>query len=52
MRSTPGGLKINASAQVINVCGSPIRRLYAADETTDGTIRYNYPVSGTAVLVV
>jgi succinate dehydrogenase/fumarate reductase flavoprotein subunit len=44
-----GGLKINTATQVINVNGSIIPRLYAAGETTGGTIGYNYPSAGTAI---
>lgn len=49
MHSTMGGLKINTAAQVINVNGEVIPRLYAAGETTGGTIGLNYPASGTAI---
>jgi len=49
IHSTMGGLKINTAAQVINVNGDVIRRLYAAGETTGGTIGYNYPAAGTAL---
>jgi flavocytochrome c len=49
MHSTMGGLKINTAAQVIDVNGAVIRRLYAAGETTGGTIGFNYPASGTAI---
>jgi len=49
MHSTMGGLKINTAAQVIDVNGAIIRRLYAAGETTGGTIGFNYPASGTAI---
>jgi flavocytochrome c len=49
MHSTLGGLKINTVAQVIDVNGAVIRRLYAAGETTGGTIGFNYPASGTAI---
>ena len=44
-----GGLKINTSAQVIDVNGRVIRRLYAAGETTGGVMGYNYPAAGTAI---
>jgi fumarate reductase flavoprotein subunit len=33
-RTTPGGLRINTSAQVLDVTGAPIPRLYAAGEVT------------------
>jgi flavocytochrome c len=46
---TFGGLKTNTKAQVIDVNGRVIRRLYAAGETTGGTIGYIYPASGTAI---
>jgi len=49
MHSTLGGLKINNAAQVINVNGLVIRRLYAAGETTGGTIGLDYPTAGTAI---
>jgi flavocytochrome c len=49
MHSTLGGLKINVSAQVINVKGEVIPRLYAAGETSGGAIGLNYPASGTAI---
>ena len=49
MASTLGGLRINTGAQVINVNGVVIRRLYAAGETTGGTLGLNYPASGTAL---
>jgi flavocytochrome c len=49
IHSTFGGLKTNTKAQVISVNGTIIRRLYAAGETTGGTIGYNYPTAGTAI---
>jgi len=49
IHSTMGGLKINTAAQVINANGLVIRRLYAAGETTGGTIGLNYPAAGTAI---
>jgi flavocytochrome c len=49
IHSTMGGLKINTTAQVMNVNGSVIPRLYAAGETTGGVIGYNYPSAGTAI---
>jgi len=49
IHSTLGGLKINTAGQVIHINGSVIRRLYAAGETTGGTIGFNYPASGTAI---
>jgi flavocytochrome c len=49
IHSTFGGLKTNTKAQVIGVNGSVIQRLYAAGETTGGTIGYNYPTAGTAI---
>jgi flavocytochrome c len=49
IHSTLGGLKINTAAQVIDVNGLVIRRLYAAGETTGGAIGFNYPASGTAI---
>ena len=47
--STLGGLKINTTAQVINVNGTVIPRLYAGGETAGGAIGLNYPASGTAL---
>jgi flavocytochrome c len=47
--STLGGLKINTSAQVVNVKGEVIPRLYAGGETAGGAIGLNYPASGTAL---
>ena len=49
IHSTMGGLRINTRAQVIDVKGQVIRRLYAAGEITGGTIGYNYPTAGTAI---
>ena len=49
IHSTLGGIKINTAAQVIKVNGLVIRRLYAAGETTGGTIGLNYPTAGTAI---
>lgn len=49
IHSTFGGLKINTRAQVIDVNGRVIRRLYAAGETTGGTMGYNYATAGTAI---
>jgi flavocytochrome c len=49
IHSTMGGLKINTAAQVINVTGQVIRRLYAAGETTGGALGLNYPCAGTAI---
>jgi flavocytochrome c len=47
--STMGGLRINTAAQVINVNGGVIRRLYAAGETTGGILGRYYPASGSAL---
>ena len=49
IHSTFGGLKNNTKAQVIDVNGRVIRRLYAAGETTGGTMGLNYPSAGTAI---
>jgi flavocytochrome c len=49
IHSTMGGLAINTAAQVINVNGRVIRRLYAAGEITGGTTGLNYPAAGTAI---
>lgn len=44
-----GGLRINSQAQVLNLKGQPIPRLYAAGMTAGGFIGPYYPGSGTAV---
>lgn len=44
-----GGLKIDVSAQVIDVNNAPIPRLYAAGLAAGGWIGAYYPGSGTAV---
>ena len=41
-----GGLKINTKAQVIDVYGEPIPRLYAAGRTTGGIVGLQYPHCG------
>lgn len=46
---TAGGLKINSKAEVIDVFGNPIPRLYATGSTTGGWRGALYPGSGTAV---
>lgn len=44
-----GGLKINTNAQVVDVWGKPIPRLYAAGQVSGGVIGEHYPGSGTAL---
>ena len=47
--TTLGGLRINAKAQVLDIEGKVIRRLYAAGSTTGGGIGRIYPGSGAAI---
>jgi flavocytochrome c len=49
MFDNSGGLKINTSAQVIDVWGNPIPRLFAAGQISGGVIGEHYPGSGTAL---
>jgi flavocytochrome c len=49
MFDNSGGLKINENAQVINVRGEAIGRLYAAGQVAGGVIGEHYPGSGTAL---
>jgi flavocytochrome c len=49
MFDNSGGLKINENAQVINVWGQPIARLYAAGQIAGGVIGEHYSGSGTAL---
>lgn len=42
-----GGLKINDQAQVIDIYGNPIPRLYAGGRTAGGTVYSQYPCCGT-----
>ncbi len=49
MFDTSGGLKIDAKAQVVDVWGNVIPRLYAAGSTSGGVIGEVYPGSGTAL---
>lgn len=44
-----GGLKINTDAQVVDVWGNVIPRLYAAGQISGGVIGEHYPGSGTAL---
>ena len=44
-----GGLKINTDAQVVDVWGNVIPRLYAAGQVSGGVIGEHYPGSGTAL---
>jgi len=46
---TFGGLRINAKAQVLDVKGRPIRRLYAIGGSTGGGIGRIYPGGGSAM---
>jgi len=46
-----GGLRINPKAQVIDVYGDPIPRLYAGGCVAGGSIAYKYPSCGTYVSV-
>ena len=46
---TAGGLKVNTNAQVVDVFGNVIPRLYATGSTTGGWRGNLYPGSGTAV---
>jgi len=46
---TLGGLKINPTAQVVDVSGNVIPRLYAAGRTTGGTMGKLYPGGGSCV---
>jgi succinate dehydrogenase/fumarate reductase flavoprotein subunit len=43
-----GGLKINAQAQVIDIYGNPIPRLYSGGRTTGGVMFRQYPIHGCA----
>ena len=49
MFDNSGGLKINENAQVIDVWGAPIARLYAAGQVAGGVVGEHYPGSGTAL---
>jgi len=44
-----GGLKINTKAEVLDVYGKPIPRLYAGGRATGGLMSNQYPSCGTAV---
>jgi fumarate reductase flavoprotein subunit len=46
---TMGGLRINAKAQVIDVFGKVIPRLYAAGRTSGGNMGEMYPGSGSSI---
>jgi len=48
-RTSCGGLRINARAQVLDVEGKAIPRLYAIGGTTGGGIGRLYPASGSAI---
>lgn len=48
-RTSCGGLRINARAQVLDVKGKAIPRLYAIGGTTGGGIGRLYPASGAAI---
>lgn len=49
MFDTMGGLKINESAQVIDVWGNVISRLYAVPTAAGGVLGEHYPGSGSAL---
>lgn len=49
MFDNSGGLKINTKAQVVDVWGNAIPRLYAAGQTAGGVIGEHYSGSGTAI---
>jgi len=49
LSDTVGGLKTNLRAQVVDVFGEVIPRLYAAGSTTDGWMFKMYPGSGTYI---
>jgi succinate dehydrogenase/fumarate reductase flavoprotein subunit len=46
---TAGGPKINVNAEVMDVKGQPIRRLYAAGNASGFSFPHMYPLSGTAI---
>jgi len=46
---TTGGLRINASAQVLDVGGQPIEGLYAAGRSAFAVTAQYYPASGTSI---
>jgi succinate dehydrogenase/fumarate reductase flavoprotein subunit len=49
MFDTMGGLKINENAQVVDVWGNVIPRLYAAPMAAGGVMGENYPGSGSSL---
>ena len=49
MFDTHGGLKINANAQVIDINGVVIPRLYASGTNSGGVLGEYYPGSGSAL---
>lgn len=49
MFDTMGGLKINENAQVVDVWGNVISRLYAAGNVAGGVLGEHYPGSGSAL---
>ena len=49
MFDNSGGLKINTKAQVVDVWGNPIPRLYAAGQVAGGLIGEHYSGSGSAI---
>ncbi|MEM5774296.1 MAG: FAD-binding protein, partial [Anaerolineaceae bacterium] len=49
MFDTMGGLKINEAAQVVDVWGDVIPRLYAVGNTAGGVLGEHYPGSGSAL---
>lgn len=46
---TSGGLRINANAQVLNVWGEPIKRLYAVGNTSGSVMGAGYPGGGSTL---
>ena len=44
-----GGLRINPKAQVMDVFGNPIPRLYAGGDAIGGILAFKYPGSGSAI---
>jgi len=49
MWGTSGGPRINKNAQVMNVRGEPVKRLYAAGNASAVSVTFLYPLGGTAI---
>ena len=47
--ATAGGPRINTKAQVIDVRGKPVHRLYTAGSASSFAFAFLYPLSGTAI---